>query len=109
MSAFVLLLGLGIAVITYLSVSNGSESALSLESENFTAYFHDLEQFGRNANILSDEFMLCLSGFLHGKLLAYTIGYIAVQISSGLFIIGYVLPSNQASDVPEDNNKLNTD
>lgn len=94
--AVVLLTGLVISVIIYLSAA--PDSGFSLEPENSRQYLRDLELYGGKANLLADEFLHWFAGLWQGEALAYTIGCISVLVSSVVFFIAYHSPVDLDSD-----------
>ena len=94
-SVFVLLVGLGSAVLIYQSAANESDSDSEYEITGGRIYsgsgyskrqIHDLQVYGGNAAVLADQFTRWFDGLWQGKQLAYTIGWIAFFISLIFFI-----------------------
>lgn len=93
----ILLVGLGSAVLIYLSAENDSDSVVGYEAaggyvypvapEDSKRYVHDLELYGGKANVLANDFMRWFVGLWHGKSLAVTIACITIFISLGFFYI----------------------
>jgi hypothetical protein len=50
-------------------------------------YVHDLQLYGGNAAVLSDQFIRWFTGLWQGESLAYTVGFITAAISLVLFLI----------------------
>lgn len=103
-SAIILLVGLGSAILIYLTAENDSDSFLGYE--NSKMYIHDLELYGGKANVLANEFMSWFVGLWHGKSLALTVGCITILISLGFFFVARNLPSHLESDAHDDNNRV---
>jgi hypothetical protein len=76
----ILLTGLIISAIVYLSAAHASGIDDSLESAGSKMYLHDLELYGGKANLLAAEFMSWFAGLWHGEALAYTIACISVAL-----------------------------
>ena len=95
-SAIILLVGLGSAILIYLTAKNASDSVLGYE--NSKTYIHDLELYGGKANVLANEFMRWFVGLWHGKSLAFTAACITIFISLGFFLVANHLPSALKSD-----------
>ena len=93
-SFIILLIGLGISAIIYLSATNTSDSGLDYAPENSKMYLHDLELYGGKANLLANELMSWFAGLWRGASLAYTIGCITILISAGIFFIAHHLPES---------------
>jgi len=94
-SAIVLLVGLGSAILIYQSAMEDSVSDSSYEISNGRIYpgsgydkkyVHDLQLYGGQAALLADRFMRWFDGLWHGESLAYTIAVISFFISLGFFI-----------------------
>ena len=62
-------------------------------------YIRDVQRFGGKAGVLFDEFDRWFAGLWRGRSLAVTMGWIAVFLSVGLFLLGWTQPSpKQDSD-----------
>ena len=55
-------------------------------------YVRDLQQFGGKAGVLFDELNRWFAGLWRGRTLALTVGWIAVLLSVGLFLLGWIQP-----------------
>ena len=118
-SAIILLVGLGSAILIYRTAQNNSSGVLGYEEGNGSVYpimpedsrkyLRDLELFGGKANVLMDEFRRWFVGLWHGKSLAFPVGCIAILISFVVFYAANHLPSRLKSDVPSENNRDGTD
>ena len=84
-SAIILLVGLGSAILIYLTAENDSYSILGYEDSK--TYIHDLELYGGKANVLASEYMRWFGGLWHGKSLAFTVACITIIISFGFFFV----------------------
>ena len=114
-SAIILLVGLGSAVLIYLIAENDADGVLGFEvvggdmypiaPENSKIYLRDLELFGGKAAVLANEFKYWFVGLWHGKSLAFTVACIAIFISFGVFFVAYHLPSDSIANVQGDNNR----
>jgi hypothetical protein len=117
-SAFILLAGLGSAVLIYRTAENNSSGVLGYEEEGGSVYpvmpqdskkyLRDLELYGGKANVLMDELRRGFVRLWHGKLLAFTVGCISIFVSFGVFYAANHLPSRLNSDVPGENNRVGT-
>jgi len=113
-SAIILLVGLGSAILIYLTAENDSGSVLGYEvvggdvypitPENSKMYEHDLELFGGKAAVLANEFKNWFGGLWHGKSLAFTVACISIFISLGVFFVAKHLPSSLTSNEQGENN-----
>ena len=96
-SGIVLLVGLGSAIILYLTAANDSHSVLGYEVEGGTVYsvapedskiyMHDMELYGGKANVLANEVTRWFVGLWHGKSLAFTVASITILTSFGFFFV----------------------
>jgi hypothetical protein len=84
-SAIILLVGLGISTLIYLTAENDSNSVLGYEDSKM--YIHDLELYGGKVNVLASELMHWFVGLWHGKSLAFTVACITIFICAGFFFI----------------------
>ena len=105
-AVIILLLGMGSAILIYLTAENSPDNVLGYE--NSKSYLHDIELYGGKANILADELVRWFVGLWHGKSLAFTVAFIAIFAASVLFFIAGHLPSNIKPDVRDENNQAET-
>jgi len=113
-SAVILLVGLGGAVLIYRTAENNSGAVLGYEEEGGSVYpivpkdskkyLRDFELYGGKANVLMDELRRGFVGLWHGKLLAFTVACIAIFVSFGFFYASNHLPSRLKSGTPDENN-----
>jgi hypothetical protein len=118
-SAIILLVGLGSAILIYRTAENNSSGVLGYEEEGGSVYpimpedskkyLRDMELYGGKANVIADEFRRWVVGLCHGKSLAYTLACITIFISFGVFYAANHLPSRLKSDVSSENNRDGTD
>ncbi len=111
--AVVLLVGLGIATLIYLTAEDDSDNVAGYEivggyvhpiaPESSKIYIHDLELYGGKANVLADEFRRWFISLWHGKSLAYTVAFIFIFVFMGVLFVAYHLPSDLISDAPDEN------
>jgi hypothetical protein len=114
-SAIILMLGLGSAILIYRTAENNSYGALGYEEgggsvypimpEDSKKYLRDLELYGGKANVIMDELRRGFIGLWHGKSLAFTVGCVTIFISFGVFYAANHLPSRLTSDAPGENNR----
>jgi hypothetical protein len=118
-SAIILLVGLGSAILIYRAAENNSYGVLGYEEgggsvypimpEDSKKYLRDLQLYGGKANVLMDELRRGFVGLWHGKSFAFTVACITIFISFGVFYAANHLPSHPKSDVPRENNRDETD
>jgi len=118
-SAIILLVGLGSAMLIYHTAGNNSYGALGYEEggdtvypimpEDSKKYLWDLELYGGKANVIMDELRRGFIGLWHGKSLAFTVACITIFISFGVYYAANHLPSRLNSDVPIENNRDGAD
>lgn len=111
-TVIILLVGLGSAILIYLTAENDSDRFLGYEvvggyvypiaPEDSKKYMHDLELYGGKTNVLANEIMRWFDGLWHGKSLAFTVACITIFISLGFFFVAHHLPSDLKSDAPDD-------
>lgn len=92
-AAVVLLIGLGSAVLIYLTAEDASDDMMIYEFEHSKLYRHDLELYGGKMNVLASEFMHWFEGLWHGKTLALTVACITIVVTFGFLFAAYILPS----------------
>ena len=118
-SAIILLVGLGSAILIFKTAENTPYGALGYEEgdgsvypimpEDSKKYLRDLELYGGKANVLMDELRRGFVGLWHGRSLAFTVACITIFTSFGVFYAANHLPSRPKADVPSKNNRDGTD
>jgi hypothetical protein len=118
-SAIILLVGLGSAILIYRTAEDNSYGALGYEEkggsvypimpEDSKKYLRDLELYGGKANVIMDELRRGFVGLWHGKSLAFTVACITIFISFGVFYAANHSPSGLKGDVHSENNQGGTD
>jgi hypothetical protein len=98
LSAGILLLGLGGAILIYQAAVNDPNSDGGYEvvggfiypgaAENSKKYEHDLQLFGGQPAVIADKFMRWFAGLWHGESLAFTVACITIILSLGVFLYG---------------------
>ena len=114
-SAIILLIGLGSAILIYLKAVNDSDDILGYEvtgegiyhlsPENSRIYARDLELFGGKAAVLANEFRNGFVGLWHGKSLAFTIACISILISFGVFFVAQHITTDSTSKERDENSR----
>jgi len=117
-SAIILVVGLGGAILIYQTAENDSSGVLGYEEEGGSVYpimpkdskkyLRDLELYGGKENVLMDELRRGFVGLWHGKPLAFTVGCISIFVSFGVFYAANHLPSRLKSDAPSENHRDRT-
>jgi hypothetical protein len=107
-SAIILMVGLGSAILIYLKADNSSDNILGYEvagevvypitPDNSKMYEHDLELFGGKSAVLANEFRSWFVGLWHGKSLAFTIACMSILLSFVVFFVAKHLPSGLTSN-----------
>ncbi len=118
-SAIILVVGLGSALLIYRAAENipygvlgyeeGGGAVYPIMPEDSKKYLRNLELYGGKANVLLDELRRGFVGLWHGKSLAFTVGCLAIFASFGVFYAANHLPSRLKSDVPRKNNRDGAD
>lgn len=67
-------------------------------------YVRDVQRFGGRAGVLFDELDRWFAGLWRGRSLAVTVGWIAVFLSAGLFLVGWIQPVGAERDDAADRN-----
>ncbi len=107
-TAMILLVGLGSAVLIYLKAGDESQGVLGYEAaggqvypispEDSKMYKHDLELYGGKLNVLADQFMRWFAGLWRGRSLAFTVACITVVISLFFFFVAHNLISDGGAE-----------
>lgn len=105
-STIILLVGLGSAIIIYLTADNDTDNVASYEVVNgelypslpSKKYEHDLEQFGGKSAVFANDVRLWFIGLWHGESLAVTIAFITIITSGGVFFVANNLPLDDGND-----------
>ncbi|RJQ41492.1 MAG: hypothetical protein C4550_01635 [Nitrospiraceae bacterium] len=104
-AAIVLLVGLGSAVLIYLTSESDSSSSLISEFEGSKRFKHDLELYGGKWNVVANELINWFAGLWQGKTLAFTTACITIVISFGFFLAARHLPPNLKSGEQDERNQ----
>ncbi len=101
-AAVILLVGLGSALLIYLTADTESDSTLIHDFENSKKYNRELELYGGKANVMADKLWRWFDGLWHGESLAYTVAGISILLSLGFSFFAYHTPPDiQTADTPE--------
>ena len=111
-SIIILLAGAVSAVLIYWSAVNAPADESGYEviggfvypggGQYNKKYIHDLQLYGGNAAMLSDQFMRWFSGLWHGTQLAYTVAIIAAVLSFVTFVVANNVSTCPKSDAQDD-------
>jgi uncharacterized membrane protein YjgN (DUF898 family) len=95
MSAAVLFIGLAASVAVYI-VADQESDGMGYEmvggnlypsaNERSKKYMHDVELYGGKAAVFADDINRCINGMWQGTALAYTLAFLTVMVSGGLFL-----------------------
>lgn len=97
----VLVVGLFGAVLIYKSSADRSRQyqdragQVLPSPDNSKQYLRQMELYGGTANVLAYEFRAWFVGLWQGRTLAYTISFITLLVSSGLFYVASCLPRDK--------------
>ena len=87
LSSGMLTLGLGLAVLHYMTAASPSPYPLGYDPFTSKKYVRELERYGGKLNLLAVEFRHWLASLWRGKALAYTIAVLTLILSSLLWFI----------------------
>ena len=96
MSAAVLLVGLAGSLAVYITAVQEPDGSMGYEmvggnlypsgNERSKKYMHDVELYGGKAAVFADDINRCINGMWQGTALAYTLAFLTVIVSGGLFL-----------------------
>jgi hypothetical protein len=86
-AAAILLLGVGSAVLIYVSAGDAADGVAGYRPEDSKMYRHDLELYGGKANVLADDLMRWFAGLWQGRTLAFTVAFVTMFVFCGLIRI----------------------
>ena len=106
LGVIVLLVGLGGSLMIYrtagddvygvLGYEEGDGTVYAVMPEDSKLYQHNLELYGGKAGMLADVFRRWFVGLWVGKSLAFTVAFLALFLSSGLFYAAWrMMPSGK--------------
>jgi len=107
-TAIILLVGMGSAILIYLTAENASDDILVYQFEHSKKYRHDLELIGGKANVLADDLCRWFEGLWHGRSLAFIVACITILMSCGFFFVAYHLPFDSKPDTRDENDRAST-
>jgi len=95
--AIVLLVGLGTALLLYLTCEEVPDNDGVYQIHHSKGYQRDLQLMGGQMYLLEDDISLWFEGLWQGRALAHTVASITLFLSFGCFLVAYNLPSNPSS------------
>jgi hypothetical protein len=114
LSAVIMLVGLGSAILIYQTARDGSNDFLGYENgsgetypvmpEDSKAYTRNLEVYGGKANVLATGLRRWFVGLWHGKALAFTVAALSILISFG-FLYAARCEARPSRGSPAGNNR----
>jgi hypothetical protein len=117
--AMILLVGLGDAVVIYLTAGNDSDGGSGYEiiggqvfpvsPEDTKTYNHNVELYGGKMNLLAGDLSRWFAGLWHGRSLAFTVACMTLLISFGFFFVTKYLPSDLEPDARDENSRAGPD
>ena len=84
----ILTLGLGLAVLLYMTAASPSPYPLGYDPFTSKKYVRELDLYGGKINVLAVELHQWLASLWRGKALAYTIAVLTLMLSALLWFIG---------------------
>ena len=93
----VLLLGLGAALLLYLTCGDVPDNDPTYDIHHGKLYRRNLQMMGGQMSLLADDISLWFEGLWRGRSIAYTVAWMTVILSSGFFLVAYHLPSTSTS------------
>ena len=94
----VLLVGLGTALLLYLTCEDVSDNDLVYQIHHTKRYRRDLQVMGGEMYLLADDLSVWFEGLWQGRSLACTVAALTVILSGGFFLVAYHLPAGPSSD-----------
>ena len=91
-SAAILILGLGAAIVIFAAAGPAPQNPLGYEPEDSKQYLRQLELYGGKANVLAVELRQWFDGLWHGKTLAFTVAFLAALLAAGFRLAAIPLP-----------------
>ncbi len=102
-TAAILILGFGSAILIYLFAESAPANPLGYEPAESKRYVHDMLLYGGKANLLGSEFADWLGGLWHGKRLAFTVACITLLLAGAFLFFGAPSPPDPDADASDDN------
>jgi ABC-type cobalt transport system substrate-binding protein len=98
----ILVVGLVIAVVIYVTVADDGSTAVSQELPHTRQYEYQLERFGGKAAVLAAEFNQWFESLWHGKQLASTVALLSIAVALGCYLIAHFLSDDISIEDKED-------
>ena len=106
LSVIILLAGLGSALLIYWAAAtdSGNDSGYAdgdgaPRPDDSKKYLRDMELYGGKANVLATELRVWVAGLWQGQSLAYTVAFITVLVSFGVYYCARRLPPRPGGGV----------
>ena len=100
-----LCVGLGSAVVIYLTAAGPDEISMVDEFEESKRFAHDLELYGGKANVLANKFSHWFEGLWHGQSLAFTVAFLTVVMAVGYFFVASRLAAHAAAEAADEQSR----
>ena len=104
LATIILVAGLASSIFIFCTAGGIPENVLISETEDFRKYVRGLELYGGKSNVMAAELMNWFNGLWQGKSLAYTVGFITIIISFGIFFVAYHSTSDSEPDDRDETN-----
>lgn len=88
LARWTLILGLGAALLIYVTAKPAPPDPLGYDPMDTKRYLRELEVFGGKANILATQFRQWFEGLWEGRNLAWTVAALSVALAGGLRFLG---------------------
>ena len=93
----ILAVGLCSAVLIYVTAEEDSSSGALYEMVHSKRYIHELQRFGGKAAVLFDQFNRWFAALWQGRELAFTVAWISIFLSLGVFVLARHLAAHAKS------------
>ncbi len=101
-AALLLPVGLGSAVVIWLTAAEPVENELVDAYLQSKVYRHELEAYGGKASVVADELVHWFESLWHGRTLAFTVGILTVVASAALALVARYLLHGEEPGASED-------
>jgi hypothetical protein len=104
-SAAILIVGLGSAIVLYVQAGQAPGNPLGYDPEDTKRYLHDMELYGGKMNLVAADIRQWFSGLWHGTHLAYTVAFLAMLLAAGFRVAAIPLPPLDDGDASGDDSR----
>ncbi len=87
--------GIGAALLIYLTAAEPAENPLLDQLENSKVYRRSLELYGGKANLLAEQFTRWFGTLWHGKRLAFTVAVLSAALAAVYYFFASPLPPEE--------------